>query len=168
MEPARARLFVFPAIALAACASSRGRPEDPASGATSSSTIVVADSETAPPPAADLTLTSASDSAAADARTATPDARLSTVISRLAAGRPPVYPRMSRRNGEEGWVEIAIDVQQDGEVVGLAMVASSGSPRLEEAALSAARTWRFHPRTGPRGIDRLHHRVVFRLARAPS
>jgi protein TonB len=92
-------------------------------------------------------------------------ADLSSVLPRLAGGDTPQYPRMSRRIGEEGWVEVALDVQEDGEVLGLAITASSGSQRLDEAALAAARTWRFLPRTGPRGVDRLTHRIVFRLTR---
>jgi len=94
-----------------------------------------------------------------------PGADLPSLLPRFASGEAPVYPRMSRRLGEEGWVEIAIDLRQDGEVVGLAISASSGSARLEKAALDAARTWRFLARTGERGVDRLLHRVTFRLAR---
>lgn len=86
-------------------------------------------------------------------------------LPRLAAGEMPAYPRMSRRLGEEGWVEVAIDLREDGEVVGLAIAASSGSPRLDEAVLTAARTWRFLPRTGARGVDRMVHRIVFQLTR---
>lgn len=84
----------------------------------------------------------------------------------VANGTPPAYPRMSRRLGEEGWVELAFDVRQNGEVVGFAMASSSGSARLEAAALEAARTWRFSPRTGAFGVERLLCRVVFRLTRA--
>ncbi|MBL8862956.1 MAG: TonB family protein [Planctomycetes bacterium] len=97
---------------------------------------------------------------------ATPPAAAVAALPRFASGELPVYPRMSRRIGEEGWVEITIDVLQDGEVVGLAISGSSGSARLEAAALAAARTWRFLPRTGSRGVDRLVHRIVFRLSRS--
>lgn len=86
-------------------------------------------------------------------------------LPRLASGVLPVYPRMSRRLGEEGWVEVSIDVREDGEVQGFAIAASSGSPRLDEAVLTAARTWRFLPRTGPRGVDHMRHRIVFQLTK---
>lgn len=86
-------------------------------------------------------------------------------LPRLASGVMPVYPRMSRRLGEEGWVEVVIDVREDGEVLGYSIAASSGSPRLDEAVLTAARTWRFLPRTGARGVDHMRHRIVFQLTK---
>lgn len=86
-------------------------------------------------------------------------------LPRLASGEMPVYPRASRRLGEEGWVEVVVDVREDGEVLGFAIADSSGSPRLDEAVLAAARTWRFLPRTGSRGVDHMRHRIVFQLTR---
>lgn len=91
------------------------------------------------------------------------DAELAQLFGRLASGRLPSYPPAAQRLGEEGTVEIAIDLRTDGEVVAVAVSRSSGSPRLDAAALDAARTWRFHPRTGERSVERLRHRVVFRL-----
>jgi len=113
--------------------------------------------EDAPSAAASTTAGTSADAIRADASPPAP------VLPRLAAGDMPVYPRMSRRIGEEGWAEVAIDVRQDGEVLAVLIASSSGSPRLDEAVMTAARTWRFHPRTGERGVDRLRHRIVFQL-----
>jgi protein TonB len=84
-------------------------------------------------------------------------------LARFASGDPPAYPEMSRRLHEEGTVELEIGLLDDGTVKELAVGHSSGHPRLDDAALEAARTWRFHPRTGAGGIDRIRHRVVFQL-----
>ncbi|MBL8863640.1 MAG: energy transducer TonB [Planctomycetes bacterium] len=89
---------------------------------------------------------------------------LSAALPRFAGGELPHYPAISRRLGEEGSVVVAVQVRQDGEVVGVVIATSSGVPRLDEAVLAAARTWRFLPRTGERGVDRIAHRFVFRLA----
>jgi len=87
----------------------------------------------------------------------------SIALTRFAAGDQPVYPEMSRRLHEEGSVELSIGLLDDGSVKELAIARSSGHPRLDDAALDAARTWRFHPRTGGGGVERIRHRVVFRL-----
>lgn len=114
----------------------------------------------------------ASDSAEIDAAVSSTSIARSNVGSdnafaasmpRFFAGDAPLYPKMSRRLGEEGWVELAFDVSQDGEVIAIEVLSAQASQRLREAALTAAKTWRFAPRTGPRGVDRLTHRIVFAL-----
>jgi len=70
---------------------------------------------------------------------------------------------MSRRLQEEGTVELEIDLLDDGTVEALDIARSSGHRRLDEAALAAARTWRFHPRTGGGEVERIRYRVVFQL-----
>jgi protein TonB len=61
---------------------------------------------------------------------------------------PPVYPAMSRRLGEEGVVILMIYVLPDGRVGDVRVHKSSGHPRLDDAAVDAARNkWRFKPAT---------------------
>ena len=60
---------------------------------------------------------------------------------------PPDYPPESRRRGEEGVVRLALRVGSDGRVEAAEVSASSGFPRLDQAALEAARRWRFRPAT---------------------
>lgn len=60
---------------------------------------------------------------------------------------PPDYPPESRRRGEEGVVRLALRIGIDGRVEGAEVSVSSGFPRLDQAALEAARRWRFRPAT---------------------
>ena len=60
---------------------------------------------------------------------------------------PPDYPAESRRRGEEGVVRLALRVGIDGRVETAEVSVSSGHARLDEAAVAAARRWRFRPAT---------------------
>jgi protein TonB len=60
---------------------------------------------------------------------------------------PPDYPAESRRRGEEGVVRLALRVGIDGRVEDAQVATSSGFPRLDQAAVEAARRWRFRPAT---------------------
>jgi periplasmic protein TonB len=57
----------------------------------------------------------------------------------------PVYPSAARRLREQGRVLLLVDVATDGLPRQVNLAASSGSPRLDEAALAAVRQWRFVP-----------------------
>ncbi|HEY9097817.1 MAG TPA: energy transducer TonB [Thiobacillus sp.] len=59
--------------------------------------------------------------------------------------RPPVYPPLSRRLGETGKVVLRVELDETGRVSTAQVVTSSGSNRLDAAALAAVRTWRCHP-----------------------
>src|SRR5690606_8953248 len=56
---------------------------------------------------------------------------------------PPAYPRASRRLGEQGRVVLRVRVEANGRPSRLEVQASSGSPRLDDAALDAVRRWSF-------------------------
>lgn len=56
---------------------------------------------------------------------------------------PPEYPRASRRLGEQGRVVLRVRVEADGRPSRLEVQHSSGSPRLDDAALDAVRRWSF-------------------------
>jgi periplasmic protein TonB len=57
----------------------------------------------------------------------------------------PAYPSASRRLREQGRVLLLVDVAADGLPLQVNLATSSGSRRLDEAALDAVRRWRFVP-----------------------
>jgi protein TonB len=62
---------------------------------------------------------------------------------------PPEYPAMARRRGYSGQVVLEVLVGQNGSVVDLRVVTSSGHDMLDRAAVKAVKTWVFEP--GMRG-----------------
>ena len=66
------------------------------------------------------------------------------VLAGKAIERPqPVYPQMARAAGIEGAVVVEVTVGEKGDVI--AAHAVSGHPLLRDAAVQAARGWRFTP-----------------------
>lgn len=57
----------------------------------------------------------------------------------------PSYPGLSKRNGEQGTVQLRVFVNADGSVGKLELKRSSGHPRLDQSAMSAVQAWRFVP-----------------------
>lgn len=57
----------------------------------------------------------------------------------------PDYPSISRRLGEQGKVLLRVQVAVDGTADSVALQTSSGSSRLDQAALAAVKKWRFVP-----------------------
>lgn len=57
----------------------------------------------------------------------------------------PAYPPLARRLGEQGRVLVRVFVEADGSPSRLELRASSGSARLDGAALETVRHWRFVP-----------------------
>ncbi len=57
----------------------------------------------------------------------------------------PNYPSISRRLGEEGLVLLHVQVTADGTADSVALQTSSGSDRLDQAALEAVKKWQFVP-----------------------
>jgi protein TonB len=65
----------------------------------------------------------------------------------------PAYPPLSRRMGEQGRVLLHVLVSAEGEPERVELRTSSGSPRLDGAALGAVKRWRFIPaRQGDRPV----------------
>jgi len=56
---------------------------------------------------------------------------------------PPPYPRLARKLGHEGVVQLEVLVSVAGHVDDLRIAASSGHESLDAAALEAVRSWRF-------------------------
>lgn len=79
----------------------------------------------------------------------------------------PVYPKLSRRRGEEGQVMIELLVKKDGSVSDAHIKESSGYSRLDRSALEAVRNWKYSPATrGGKPIDfRYLQPVTFNLKR---
>jgi protein TonB len=66
------------------------------------------------------------------------------VLSGKATSRPqPAYPPMARAAGVEGTVIVEVTVSESGSVI--SAKALSGHPLLRDAAVAAARNWRFTP-----------------------
>ena len=82
-----------------------------------------------------------------------------------ATNRPPRYPTLSRRLGEQGEVVIRALVGEDGRVLEAEVAQSSGHTRLDEAALAAVRAWLFSPatRAGRPVVHPLEIPVLFEL-----
>jgi protein TonB len=68
---------------------------------------------------------------------------LSTELSVSCTDRPPpVYPALARRMGEEGKVVLRVELGEDGRIAQATVATSSGSGRLDQAALAAIKNWR--------------------------
>ncbi|WP_157216679.1 energy transducer TonB [Flavisphingomonas formosensis] len=67
------------------------------------------------------------------------------LASKMIAGDPPRYPIESRRKHEQGTVWLTVLVGLDGRVSDISVARSSGSSRLDEAALAAVKRWRWSP-----------------------
>jgi protein TonB len=65
--------------------------------------------------------------------------------SQVISAKPPNYPKESRRQREQGTVKLLVLVGPDGRVSDIEIASSSGSPRLDQAALGAVRRWRWAP-----------------------
>lgn len=102
--------------------------------------VAVAPAESAPALAAAPVATSAS--AAPASGGALVEARFDADYLQNPA---PVYPPLSRRMGEEGKVMLRAYVLPSGRPESVELRQSSGSARLDEAALAAVRKWRFVP-----------------------
>jgi protein TonB len=75
-------------------------------------------------------------------------AQLAWVPPRVAAyidNPKPYYPRMARRRGMEGRVELRVRVGVNGEVTAIEILHSSGYRLLDQAAVETVQGWRFEP-----------------------
>jgi periplasmic protein TonB len=82
----------------------------------------------------------------------------------------PEYPAGAASVSEQGRVQLELAIDSSGRVESARVLHSSGFPRLDEAAQSCVRRWRFQPaqRDGVAITWRLEHTIVFRIASAPG
>ncbi|MEE3381128.1 MAG: energy transducer TonB [Succiniclasticum sp.] len=67
------------------------------------------------------------------------------VAPRVTRSRSPEYPSSARNNGIEGTAVVRFLIGKDGGVEDLTLARSSGNGSLDQAALNAARGFRFRP-----------------------
>lgn len=72
---------------------------------------------------------------------------VSIPASYSASNLKPTYPTMSKRLGEQGTVVLRVLVKADGTAGAVEVKSTSSFPRLDQAAMEAVKTWRFHPAT---------------------
>ena len=68
-------------------------------------------------------------------------------VSILSKNSPPIYPRASKRLGEEGVVKVRLDISVVGTTTHATIIQTSGFERLDNAALRAVKNWKFEPAT---------------------
>ena len=90
--------------------------------------------------------------AAPSVNTITTQSKVATpppISSPASIGRPHTcmqnYPAISQRLGEEGVTLLAFTVTAEGDVANISVAKSSGSERLDSAAVSCAGSWRYKP-----------------------
>ena len=79
---------------------------------------------------------------------------------RLLRDAAPAYPLHALRRALEGQVEVAFTVLPDGSVADATVVASQPSGTFDQAALAAARQWRFESVAEPTTSSRVLHFVL--------
>jgi protein TonB len=93
-----------------------------------------------------------------------------TIISSIE----PIYPKKSRKKGEEGVVWLKVLIGTDGLVADASVDRGSGFARLDDAALTAVRSWRWQPMTMQgepemvRGLVDIHFAITPDKAREPE
>lgn len=63
----------------------------------------------------------------------------------ISAPKPIAYPHWAVRQGWEGDFVIAIEVLKNGSVGRYKVMKSTGHQRLDQAAVHAVQSWKFHP-----------------------
>lgn len=67
--------------------------------------------------------------------------------SPFSTNHPPEYPREALRKRQSGVATLRLVIEADGAVSDVRVLAGSGVALLDEAAVKAARSWRFEPAT---------------------
>jgi protein TonB len=85
------------------------------------------------------------DAQAAAARKRAAEAKRIATMPSVISRRKPTYPRSAQRAGLQGTTTLTITIGTTGRVTSVRISKSSGHTALDNAAVSAARTWRFKP-----------------------
>lgn len=106
----------------------------------------IVSAQPSPPPAAVSETASASPVTSAASPSPTPSIEQAGDLSAsMISAAPPRYPQESRRKREQGTVVLSVLLDVDGSVASVSVAQSSGHARLDQAALSAVRRWRWSP-----------------------
>ena len=89
--------------------------------------------------------TAAAAPSAASGKTGSPSLVEPSADADYLKNPPPGYPRISRRNGEQGTVIVRVFISTQGTPEKAEVRTSSGFARLDQAALEAVQRWRFVP-----------------------
>lgn len=103
---------------------------------------VVADT---PPPESRPAVVAAPTPAPAAATGPASTISVDNLAATMIEAEPPRYPVESRRRKEQGTVVLLVTVGTDGRVADIRVSTSSGFSRLDNAALSAVKKWRWAP-----------------------
>jgi periplasmic protein TonB len=66
-------------------------------------------------------------------------------VAGMESDRPPSYPEIARRRGQQGRVVLHVNVSAEGMPIAVTVAESSGYATLDTAALAAVQQWRFVP-----------------------
>ena len=122
-------------------------------------TLDVPEPDTLPVPEVEVPVDVVSDAAMATAPAEAVEATELAVSNRVA----PVYPAVSRRNGEQGIATFRILVDEKGKPLEVTVLKSSGFSRLDDAAKQAIRKWTFVPPSRNGAPVRSYSRVQVRF-----
>lgn len=98
-----------------------------------------------PPPPITVTTTAPPPNPVAVAAPPAGPVMVGNLDERMIDGKPPRYPVESRKKKEQGTVQLRLLIGTDGRVAQVSVAQSSGFERLDQAALQAARGWRWQP-----------------------
>lgn len=89
----------------------------------------------------------------------------SSQVAKLVVEWKPIYPRESRRRGQEGEVLLRLEISSTGQVESVELLKSSGHRLLDRAALRSAESLQFVPatRNGKPVSSTLDLPLVYRL-----
>lgn len=119
----------------------------------------------APAVSASLPALPVAEPAPASAASVATTARVPPAMPQLISAPTPRYPLMALRRKIEGEVIVAFTIQPDGSVAAPRVVSATPAGTFDEAALVAARRWKFQPTAASLETSRM---VRFRLPGAGS
>lgn len=139
LKPVIQRTPTPPPVAVPAPEPTTAVPSEPEPVAATASSVTASVSSTA------ATATAAEAAAPPGPPAPPPKIELPSASAAYLNNPPPPYPALSRRLGEEGRVVVRVRIEPDGTASAAEIRVSSGYPRLDEAALTAVRQWRYVP-----------------------
>ncbi len=121
------------------------RPPEPQHIITSTTEVPALAAPTPPPPAPVVATAPPAPPAAPAPAAPAPEVVPPSFNANYLENPPPAYPPLSRRMGEQGKVMLRVLVNPKGTADKVELRSSSGSARLDDAALDVVKRWRFVP-----------------------